>query len=186
MAGPTRVEQILKSMLGLAEEIPKPQSRVEELLIDLKQAIEAGGSGDLTEIVGRISTLETDVGRIKMVDDAQNEVLDKLDENVVRKTDYANNMQAGVVMINGYGLSMSNGVLQINMASDDDINAETNTRRPVIPSKIGLIMSNYHITKETIPSIQKELDSCVKKTEIGDIMTRLNKLESDLASLQRG
>ena len=88
MAEPSRVETILMSMLGLAEEIPKPQSRVEELLIDLKQAIDGGGSGDMAEIVGRVSTLETDVGRIKMVDDAQNEVLDELNANKVGFEDY--------------------------------------------------------------------------------------------------
>lgn len=80
MAAQSRVEQILKSMLGLAEDIPKPQSRIEELLIDLKQAIDGGGSGDLTEIVGRISSLETNVSEIKMVDDAQNKAIDELND----------------------------------------------------------------------------------------------------------
>lgn len=99
MGKPSRVEQILKSMLGLAEEIPKPQSRVEELLIDLKQAIEGGGSGDLTEIVGRISTLENDVKGIKMVDAAQNEAIEDLDENTVGKSELMNQLDLSMKML---------------------------------------------------------------------------------------
>ena len=191
MAEQSRVEQILKSMLGLAEEIPKPQSRVEELLIDLKQAIEGGGSGDLTEIVGRISTLETDVGRIKMTDDAQNEILDELDENVVRKTDYASSTKAGIASIqinNGIGIYNPGGgvppYLYIVSASENMINAGSDNYRPLVSSSIQHVMNGYGIkSKKMISDMQSDIDKCPKikiitlmttTTENGNIDTGLS------------
>lgn len=45
MAEISRAEQILLATLGRGEEVPDPQSRIEGLLIDLKEAIESGGGG---------------------------------------------------------------------------------------------------------------------------------------------
>lgn len=41
----SRVEDILRATLGEDVDVPEPQSRVEELLIELKEAIEEGGGG---------------------------------------------------------------------------------------------------------------------------------------------
>lgn len=172
MAAQSRVEQILKSMLGLAEDIPKPQSRIEELLIDLKQAIDGGGSGDLTEIVGRIFTLERNVDEIKMVDDAQNKAIDELDEHVIRKTDYATKDFPGVVIVSAdYGVVMggtNSRQLRIQRAQDTDIDSETHNYRPIVPSSIPRIMKNYGIEYTT---------------QILDMKTQINELKASLNAL---
>lgn len=178
MAAQSRVEQILKSMLGLAEDIPKPQSRIEELLIDLKQAIEAGGSGDLTEIVGRISNLESNIDEIKMVDDAQNEVIDELDETVVRKTDYASSTVGGIVRVSGtYGVSMgntttplTNGVLVIWKADTALIKEQKNQYRPLVSESIPIFMTDYGIeSRGHIPAMQEQ---------INELKSRLDAMET--------
>lgn len=46
---PSRVETILESMLGYPVQVPIPESRVEELLILLKEAIEGGGGGGVSD-----------------------------------------------------------------------------------------------------------------------------------------
>lgn len=53
MADDSRVEQILRVMLGQEEELPNPQSRVEELLIELNTAIVNGGTpnADLAALI---------------------------------------------------------------------------------------------------------------------------------------
>lgn len=53
MADDSRVEQILRVILGQEEELPNPQSRVEELLIELNTAIVNGGTAhaDLAALI---------------------------------------------------------------------------------------------------------------------------------------
>lgn len=168
MANPSRVEQILKSMLGLAEDIPKPQSRVEELLIDLKQAIESGGSGDLTEIVGRISTLESDVSGIKMVDDAQNKVLDELDETCIRNTDIAQYNKFGIVSIPKptYGITSEDGMIQLTPTTEEQVRSEENGRYPLFTRHISIFMNEYGIDSiYQIPNMMAEIENSVKNTD---------------------
>lgn len=42
----SRVEEILNVILGRLANLPEPQSRIETLLTELKEAIEAGGEAD--------------------------------------------------------------------------------------------------------------------------------------------
>lgn len=68
----SRVENILETMLGRSEIKEPAQSRVEELLIELKEAIEEGGTGgDITALTARIAKCERDISSIETVDEAQ-------------------------------------------------------------------------------------------------------------------
>lgn len=66
MADDSRVEQILRVILGQEEELPNPQSRVEELLIELNTAIVNGGTAqaDLAALIAAnqaaISVIQTE------------------------------------------------------------------------------------------------------------------------------
>lgn len=178
MAEPSRVEQILKSMLGLADNIPKPQSRVEELLIDLKQAIEGSG-GDTTELVNRISAAEQEINGIKIVDKAQNAVIEELGEEkadkssvdtlmaelknaileellgYVKKTDYATNSNPGIVSMTSadvsrtIGVNSTDGSIYCRMASADEIKNESTQYRLLNPLSIPIFMLNYGIESKT-------------------------------------
>lgn len=53
----SRVEDILNVILGFMETLPQPNSRVEALLIQLKAAIDAGGSAD-RELAAAIDLLK--------------------------------------------------------------------------------------------------------------------------------
>lgn len=66
----SRVEAILRATLGQDVEVPEPLSRVEELLIELKEAIEAGGGGggDITQILARLSQCERDIDALELAD----------------------------------------------------------------------------------------------------------------------
>lgn len=77
----SRVERILETMLGYAKDLPNPQSRVEELLIELKDAIEAGGGGggEITQLAARIAAVERNVEDVVSVNQAQNEAISQLD-----------------------------------------------------------------------------------------------------------
>lgn len=68
----SRVENILETMLGRSEIKEPAQSRVEELLIELKEAIEEGGTGgDITALTARIAKCERDISSIETVDETQ-------------------------------------------------------------------------------------------------------------------
>ena len=56
--------------MGQDVEVPEPLSRVEELLIELKEAIEAGGGGggDITQILARLSQCERDIDALELAD----------------------------------------------------------------------------------------------------------------------
>lgn len=66
----SRVEAILRATLGQNVEVPEPLSRVEELLIELKEAIETGGGGggDITQILARLSQCEQDIDALELAD----------------------------------------------------------------------------------------------------------------------
>lgn len=90
MAAPSRIEQILSATLGRETEIPDPPfSRIEGLLIDLKEAIEQGGD---TQLAARVTALETRATAIEAKDDVQDDLIDeKLDISDVpamTKTEY--------------------------------------------------------------------------------------------------
>lgn len=53
----SRVEDILSVILGYIDNLPQPNSRVEALLIQLKAAIEAGGTAD-RELAAAIELLK--------------------------------------------------------------------------------------------------------------------------------
>ncbi len=67
----SRVEKILKVMLGRETKLPTPQSRVEELLIDLKTTYDSS-SGAISGLDSRLTTAETEIEGLK--DDLDEEV----------------------------------------------------------------------------------------------------------------
>lgn len=82
MAAPSRIEQILSATLGRETEIPDPPfSRIEGLLIDLKEAIEqGGGGGGDAQLAARVTALEGRATAIEAKDDVQDDLIDeKLD-----------------------------------------------------------------------------------------------------------
>ena len=90
MAAPSRIEQILSATLGRETEIPDPPfSRIEGLLIDLKEVIEQGGDAQLA---ARVTALEGRATAIEAKDDVQDDLIDeKLDISDVpamTKTEY--------------------------------------------------------------------------------------------------
>lgn len=75
----SRVENILETMLGRSEIKEPAQSRVEELLIELKEAIEEGGTGgDVTALTARIAKCERDISSIETVDEAQTQQIQSI------------------------------------------------------------------------------------------------------------
>lgn len=94
MAAPSRIEQILSATLGRETEIPDPPfSRIEGLLIDLKEAIEqGGGGGGDPQLAARVTALEGRATAIEAKDDVQDDLIDeKLDISDVpamTKTEY--------------------------------------------------------------------------------------------------
>lgn len=80
----SRVERILKVMLGRESVLPKPQSRVEELLIDLKTAYESGGEG-ISELRTRVELLEGETEDIKQVNETQTDAINANEEENVNR-----------------------------------------------------------------------------------------------------
>lgn len=76
----SRAENILKSMLGQSVTIQKPQSRIEELLLELKDAI--SDSGDVSELIQRISEAEKSIEAIRTINDGQTASIDSLTSDV--------------------------------------------------------------------------------------------------------
>lgn len=75
----SRVENILETMLGRSEIKEPAQSRVEELLIELKEAIEEGGTGgDITALTARIAKCERDISSIETVDETQTQQIQSI------------------------------------------------------------------------------------------------------------
>lgn len=75
----SRVENILETMLGRSEIKEPAQSRVEELLIELKEAIEEGGTGgDVTALTARIAKCERDISSIETVDETQTQQIQSI------------------------------------------------------------------------------------------------------------
>ena len=75
---PSRVETILMAMLGESVEIDEPKSRVEELLLQLKEAIEqGGGGGELAALAARVTALESRATDIETVNTTQNVAIDE-------------------------------------------------------------------------------------------------------------
>lgn len=67
----SRVEEILAVILGRLSNLPQPNSRVEQLLIDLKAAIDAGGTAD-RELADAIDKLKVRMTAVELTDTVQN------------------------------------------------------------------------------------------------------------------
>lgn len=67
----SRVEEILAVILGRLSDLPQPNSRVEQLLIDLKAAIDAGGTAD-RELADAIDKLKARMTAVELTDTVQN------------------------------------------------------------------------------------------------------------------
>lgn len=80
----SRIEAILRATLGEDIELEDPRSRIEELLIELKDAIEAGGggSGDLTQVLARLKKCEDDISALDLADEGLTQSIQDLVEVV--------------------------------------------------------------------------------------------------------
>lgn len=63
---PSRVETILMAMLGESVEIDEPKSRVEELLLQLKEVIEQGGGSSFTPTQEQLNAMNSGIDDIKV------------------------------------------------------------------------------------------------------------------------
>jgi hypothetical protein len=74
---PSRVETILMAMLGESVEIDEPKSRVEELLLQLKEAIEQGGGSGFTPTQEQLDAMNSgiDVTKVAQIDTNENNIL---------------------------------------------------------------------------------------------------------------
>ena len=72
----SRVEQILKNILGHETVLPEPQSRIETLLLELNSAIKDGGTAQV-DLTGRLNNVAADVEEIKEEQTAQNIAIDE-------------------------------------------------------------------------------------------------------------
>jgi lysophospholipase L1-like esterase len=74
---PSRVETILMAMLGESVEIDEPKSRVEELLLQLKEAIEQGGGSGFTPTQEQLDAMNSgiDVTKVAQIDTNENDIL---------------------------------------------------------------------------------------------------------------
>lgn len=70
---PSRVETILMAMLGESVEIDEPKSRVEELLLQLKEAIEQGGGSGFTPTQEQLDAMNSGIDDIKVAQIDTNE-----------------------------------------------------------------------------------------------------------------
>lgn len=103
--------------------------------------------------------------------------------NYVQKTDYATSDIPGLVKAyQTYGLTIdSNGEMRIYSASANDVDNESLNRRPLTPSNISKMMSNYNITKSTIPELQAQ--ETLSSLSIG--LQRKNLLKNACANITR-
>lgn len=72
----SRVEQILKNILGHETVLPEPQSRIETLLLELNSAIKDGGTAQV-DLTARLNNVAADVEEIKEGQTAQNIAIDE-------------------------------------------------------------------------------------------------------------
>lgn len=74
---PSRVETILMAMLGESVEIDEPKSRVEELLLQLKEVIEQGGGSGFTPTQDQLDAMNSgiDVTKVAQIDTNENNIL---------------------------------------------------------------------------------------------------------------
>lgn len=174
----SRVEKILETTLGYKNDLPIPQSRVEELLIELKDAIEAGGGGggEITQLAARIAAAEKALEEVQIVNEAQNKAIDAVDEdlkeatadiysdldnNFVQKTDYAGIGKTGVVGVaSGGGITMNSAYeLRIDPATNNQIETSNGAYSPITAGNASVLMSGYGIqNKNTIPTMQQDID----------------------------
>lgn len=107
---------------------------------------------------------------------------DRLDDinlgEYVKNTDYATlDGVMGIVGIqesNGISIYPNSGKLYISKATDGQIEQENNNYKPLVPSSIRVFMSNYNMTKETIPDMQKQI-TAMEQT-IGDVNSVLEEV----------
>lgn len=153
----SRVENILETMLGRSEIKEPAQSRVEELLIELKEAIEEGGTGgDITALTARIAKCERDISSIETVDETQTQqiqsivttlgefrtAIENLDTDVSNKVD----KEAGK------GLS-TNDFTDTEKTKLDNHVVDTNNPHQVTKAQIGLGNVDNVATKDVLAEL---------------------------------
>lgn len=92
----------------------------------------------------------------------------------VKNTDYATAQKGGVVRVNGYGLTIFNGVLNVVGATESDIDARTNKRNPIVPSNLVYAVKSVTYDKAAIDA------------KVGDIESALDELHNYAQSLISG
>lgn len=91
---PSRVETILMAMLGESVEIDEPKSRVEELLLQLKEAIEQGGGSGFTPTQEQLDAMNSgiDSTKVAQIEANKNNIL-----TLQQQVGYANTELEGVL-----------------------------------------------------------------------------------------
>lgn len=93
----SRTERILRVILSKDDDLPSPMSRIEELLIELNDAIKAGGSGNV-DLAAKVNDLELAIQSLaELVSDLgdsitaiQNQYVKKTDIPVLSQDEYDN------------------------------------------------------------------------------------------------
>ena len=79
----SRTERILRVILSKDDDLPSPMSRIEELLIELNDAIKAGGSGNV-DLAAKVNGLESEFQNLV------NQYVKKTDIPVLSQDEYDN------------------------------------------------------------------------------------------------
>lgn len=170
---PSRVETILMAMLGESVEINEPKSRVEELLLQLKEAIEQGGGSGFTPTQEQLDAMNSGIDDIKVaqIDTNENNILSLIDTGAKNMIDIDTTVieTAGFVIpadtpfVHGAGeytisFSSTNAIaIGANIVFDNDnseilrqnitINAGDNVQTFTLPSAVKKV--RWYITGAT-------------------------------------
>ena len=178
--GKPRNEEILLSIINKKEYDKPAESRIEELLLQLKEVIESSGSSADAYTKSETDALlenkvEKESGKQLSEENYTAEDKEKLDgidlSEYVKFTDYASSSETGVVSTNiDYGINSVNGVLRTYPASDSQVRGGNNVWQPMVSKHVPVFMDEYGIpAKTTIPEMQEQIDELsVKSMTITD------------------